>query len=201
MAIPWLRLIDAAFGLADLARSVKRTPARADRLDEANELTALPAGGALEARLTGVVVAALKEAFNRDHERMELEREQMAAERARAERVLRMELARQAAEREIGRLRLIAGIAVVSWLSVLFFSTRLGAAATPARIIVAAGWLLLLAALAAALTGQARIGDPGASREGLTSPGDRPSSGPAGQAAPWLLIAGLALVGLSVMVL
>ena len=40
--------------------------------------------GALEARLAGVVVAALKEAFDRDSRRLELERDQLAAERLRA---------------------------------------------------------------------------------------------------------------------
>ena len=53
--------------------------------------------GGLEARLAGVVVAALKEAFDRDTQRLELEREQLDAERQRAERALRLELRRQAA--------------------------------------------------------------------------------------------------------
>ena len=44
--------------------------------------------GALETRLAGVVVAALKEAFDRDKARMDLERETLEAERARAERAL-----------------------------------------------------------------------------------------------------------------
>src|SRR6185436_9870926 len=72
--------------------------------------------GNLEARLAGVVVAALKEAFDRDNRRLDLEREQAQAERLRAERALRLELARQAVDREIGRLRLTAGVAVACWL-------------------------------------------------------------------------------------
>ena len=67
--------------------------------------------GGLEARMAGVVVAALKEAFDRDSRRLELEREQLAAERQRAERALQLELQRQAGDREIGRLRLLAGVA------------------------------------------------------------------------------------------
>src|SRR5256885_15023371 len=51
--------------------------------------------------------------------------EQLEAERQRAERALRLELRRQASDREIGRLRLLAGIAVVSWIGTLFFSARL----------------------------------------------------------------------------
>src|SRR5579862_5357282 len=58
-----------------------------------------------EARLTGVVVAALKEAFDRDHARLELEQAQMAEDRRRQEEALRLELRRQAADRELSRLR------------------------------------------------------------------------------------------------
>ena len=41
----------------------------------------LPTGGPLEARLAGVVVAALKEVFDRDSVRLEMERSQIDAER------------------------------------------------------------------------------------------------------------------------
>src|SRR5690349_11101447 len=114
MAVPWLRLLDAAIGITDLARSRKiRTMADNQQQLEAGDR---PVAGALETRLAGVVVAALKEAFDRDARRIEFEREQAAAERERAERALRLELQRQAGDREIGRLRLLAGIAVASWI-------------------------------------------------------------------------------------
>src|SRR5439155_14122125 len=106
--------------------------------------------GHLETRLAGVVVAALKEAFDRDSRRLELEREQLEADRLRTERALKLELLRQSGDREIGRLRLIAGVAVVSWIGTLFFSPRLVEGALSARLALGAGWLLLLAALAAA---------------------------------------------------
>ena len=80
--------------------------------------------GGLETRLAGVVVAALKEAFDRDTRRLDLEHEQMAAERLRAERALRLELRRQAADREIARVRLLAAAALASWLGTLFFAGR-----------------------------------------------------------------------------
>ena len=114
-------------------------------------------GGPLEARLAGVVVAALKEAFDRDHQRLELEREQIEAERARAERVLRIELARQAGDQEIGRLRLLAGVAIASWLGTLFFSVRLVGGASGGRVALGVGWLLLLAALAASFVAQSTV--------------------------------------------
>src|SRR5438067_13197712 len=122
MAVPWLRLLDMLIGATDLARGGRstRTPAEA----ESQLAAGSRAFGHLETRLAGVVVAALKEAFDRDTRRLELEREQVEAERARADRALRLELLRQAGEREIGRLRLIAGVAVASWLGTLFFSPR-----------------------------------------------------------------------------
>ena len=96
MAFPWLRLIDAALGMTDVARRL-----RAGREAPQTEMTPGTApGGPLEARLAGVVVAALKEAFDRDSRRLELEREHIEAERARAEQALRLELRRQAGERE-----------------------------------------------------------------------------------------------------
>src|SRR2546428_6776954 len=106
MPLPWLRIIDTILGVTDFARS--RAPrAQSDAPDQL-----VPGSGALghlETRLAGVVVAALKEAFDRDTRRLELERAQLDAERERAERVLRLELRRQAGDREIGRLRLLAG--------------------------------------------------------------------------------------------
>ena len=53
-----------------------------------------------------MVVAALKEAFDRDHARLELERGQLEEERRRAAAALQAELRRQAIDRELGRLRL-----------------------------------------------------------------------------------------------
>ena len=147
MAVPWLRLLDAVIGVTDLARSRKmgsRPPG--DDLAAAG-----PAGralGQIETRLAGVVVAALKEAFDRDSRRLDLEREQMEAERARAERALRLELMRQSGERELARLRLLAGVAVASWIGTLFFSSRLIAAGLAARVLLGSGWALLLAAVA-----------------------------------------------------
>jgi len=152
-------------------------------------------GGALETRLAGVVVAALKEAFDRDHQRLELEHEQMAAERQRAERMLRIELARQAGDQEIGRLRLLAGVAIASWLGTLFFGARLVGGEAAGRVALGGGWLLLLAALAASFVGQAAV------TRGLirADAGDSVSPGTAGALAPWLLVSGLAVIGLGVL--
>ena len=189
MAFPWARLIDAAFGMSDIARRM----ASGREATAAPPATATGAGGPLEARLAGVVVAALKEAFDRDTRRLELEREQIEAERARAEQALRLELRRQAGERELGRLRLVAAIAVVSWLATLFFSRDLLQGGIAARAALGGGWVLLLGALGAAFTAQSTI----AAR--MASDGDM-SSGQAGAVAPWLIVAGLAVIGLAALI-
>src|SRR5947209_11953542 len=156
MAVPWMRLLDTAIGIADIARTAggrgERTKPGADEKIE----MAARAGGGLEARLAGVVVAALKEAFDRDTRRLDLERQQLAAERERAERALRLELQRQAGEREIGRMRLLAGVAGAAWLATLVVVSRL-IGSTGARVALGFGWLFLLGAIAASFTAQSAI--------------------------------------------
>ena len=192
MPIPWLRIIDAVLGVTDLARS--RTPAPPVDPDQQLQFDPGRGGplGGLETRLAGVMVAALKEAFDRDTRRLELERATLEGERERAERALRLELRRQAGDREIGRLRLLAGIAVASWIGTLFFSARaLGGGVGP-RLAIGAAWLLLLVSFAAAFVGQSRVAESIAHTE------DRDlGSGTVGAVALWSIVGGLALVGLS----
>lgn len=141
----------------------------------------------IEARLTGVVVAALKEAFDRDHARLELERAQLEDQRRRAEEALRLELRRQAVDREVARLRFIAATALVGWIAaVAVMVVRLSAASTLSRALSAVGWLLLLAALGSAMMAQGRVSTPAVSSSAAID------AGPAGTAALWLLIGGLA---------
>ena len=198
MAVPWLRIIDSLLGINDVVRAVRGRPPAPDQRDLAATPRESAGAGALETRLAGVVVAALKEAFERDHQRLELERQQMAEERARAERALRLELLRQAGDRELGRLRLLAGVAVASWLGTLFFATRL-VAGTGGRIALGAGWLLLLAALGSAFTGQSRVARALGAIDERTQAAEVSSSGPAGAIAPWLIVAGLAVIALGVL--
>jgi hypothetical protein len=149
--------------------------------------------GQLEAPLTNVVVAALKEAFNRDHARLELERAHLEEERRRAEQALRLELRRQAADRELGRLRLLAGAALVGWIaSVAMFAAGIGGASLGSRVVVAAGWLFLLGALGMAFTAQGQV-------SAATAEGDRPVTPPAAQMSLWLLMAGLAASAFSLL--
>ena len=197
MPVPWLRLIDIALGVTDLARS-RKIRDQSEQLEqqqqqsiEPNRGGGVPAG--LEARLAGVVVAALKEAFDRDTRRLEIERANLEAERERAERVLRLELRRQAADREIGRLRLLAGAAAATWLGTLFFSGRLIGGPVGPRVAIGGGWLLLLLAFATAFMAQSQIADA------LARDDSRLDAGPLGGLALWFIVVGLALVGLAVL--
>ena len=148
----------------------------------------------IEARLTGVVVAALKEAFDRDHARLELERAQLEDQRRRAEDALRLELRRQAVDREVARLRFIAATALVGWIAaVAVMVVRLGAASALSRGLSAVGWLLLLAALGAAMMAQSRV-----SASPLSSSATIDAE-PAGAAALWLLIGGLAFGAIAIL--
>jgi hypothetical protein len=196
MAVPWLRILDAVIGVTDLARSRRiRQLNPADNVERGLQAGEGTLGG-LETRLAGVVVAALKEAFDRDSRRLDLEREQVEAERRRAERALQLELARQAADREIGRLRLLAGVSLVSWLGTLFLAARALASGTAGRLTLGSGWILLLAGMAAASAGQSKVARAlqGTGDDSIAPPRGL-SSGLAGDLALWLIVGGLALAG------
>src|SRR4051812_48195420 len=154
-----LSAFDAVMALRDAARRFKGG-ATLDTSSAPPASTAVSAiTGQIESRLTNVLVAALKEAFDRDHARLELERAQLDDQRRRADEALRMELRRQAAERELARLRLLATAAVVGWIAtVALLVARLAATGATARIVMATGWVLLLGALGASFTAQGRAG-------------------------------------------
>lgn len=184
------KAVDALIAFRDAARRFKGT----DAAPAAPEPPA-PSGlaGQIETRLTNVVVAALKEAFDRDHDRLELERTHLEEERRRAEAALQLELRRQAADRELARLRLLAAATMVGWLaSLALVAAGLAGPSTPARVMLALGWLLLLAALGAAFTAQGRVAAAGrAETPGMVGAG--------GSVPLWLLLAGLAATAASLL--
>jgi hypothetical protein len=101
----WMRVLDTVSGLARMGGKLRSLTLESGPATQSG-------GGTLETRLAGVVVAALKEAFDRDRARMDLERAQIDAERRRVEEALAAELRRQTAERALGQLRLrVCGIA------------------------------------------------------------------------------------------
>ena len=187
------KAVDAMIAFRDAARRFTGSAPAPPAADAALSTSVAAQGlaGQIETRLTSVVVAALKEAFDRDHARLELERAHLAEERRRAEEALRLELRRQTVDRELSRLRLLGGTALVGWIaSVVVFVVHAGAAPVAARVAMGAGWLLLLAALATAFTAQARVGRK------VTDKNQPIESG----AAPlWLLIAGLAVTAISLL--
>ena len=188
-----MKAFDAVMMLRDAAKSIKGEPPQQTIMAKAPP-PAPPALGQLEATLTNVVVAALKEAFDRDHARLELERTQLEEQRRRADEALRLELRRQAADRELARLRLLAATALVSWLaSVIAFGVRINSVDTPGRVALAVGWAFLLGSLGAGFSAQGRVNAyvPDASRA--------PDAGWAGEVALWLLIVGLGAVALSLL--
>jgi len=193
----WMRVIDAIGGLAQLTGRLRRPD-----VDEPSGLQTTGGGGggplgALETRLAGVVVAALKEAFDRDSARLELERSHIEAERKRAEEALRAELRRQAADRLLSQLRLVAIMAV----GMLGLSAALGVwlpglrEGLP-RVLLGGGWLFAIGTLGAAFAGWQRIS--AWSSEPQNSSGSAPAF-TAASAAPWLLIAALLLTAASLL--
>jgi hypothetical protein len=189
-----MKAFDAIMMFRDAAKSFKREPPPQETSIAKPEAPQPPALGQLEATLTNVVVAALKEAFDRDHARLELERTQLEDQRRRADEALRLELRRQAGDRELARLRLLAATALVSWIaSVVAFGVRIASVGTPGRVALAVGWALLLGSLGAAFSAQGRVNAyvPDAIRS--------PDAGRAGEVALWLLVVGLGAVALSLL--
>lgn len=151
--------------------------------------------GQLETRLAGVVVAALKEAFDRDRVRMDLERAQFEAERRRAEEALRAELRRQAADRALSQVRLIAVMAIGVWmLSAALAVWMPGMRTGLGRGLLGGGWLFVLVTLGTAFAGWQRISAWSAA-SGDANPSASTSPVPDERAAPWLLLVAIALSG------
>jgi len=205
MAVPWLDILDTVIAVADLARTAaggrghdKPPPERKAQPD-----VSARAGSGLDMQIAGIVTA-LKEAAVRDTRRMDLEREQRAAERQRAERALQIELQRQTGDREIGRLRLLAGVAAMAWIATivtLAWSTRPIGGSLAARVSLGFGWLFLLGAIAASFLAQSRAA---AAVDALAN-GDESRYGPIRSGVSrilplWLLIGGLVLAGLAALI-
>jgi hypothetical protein len=195
MAFPWLRLLNTLIGVTDFAmtrRAGTRMGGEERRLALGSRTL-----GSLEAHLAGVVVSALKEAFDRDSRRVDFERQQVEAERQRADRLLRLELLRQAGERELARLRLIAGVVLAAWLGTLLLAMRLVGGPLSSRAALGAGLAMLLGALVAAFVGQSSVGQALAR---LNVSADTLQISRAGALASWLIVVGLALIGAAVLI-
>jgi hypothetical protein len=184
------RAYDAVVAFRDAARRFKDASDTSKKETSLSQTAAAQGlAGQIESRLTNVVVAALKEAFDRDHARLELERAQIEAQHRQAQEALRLELRRQTMDREIGRLRLLAGTALVGWIASIAV-TFVHQGGVPSRLVLGLGWLLLLGALGTAFNAQGRVN---AERV------DNPERADAGALPLWLLIAGLAATAISLL--
>ena len=188
----WMRVIDTVSNLVALTGRGRQPPE-----SPSGPLAAGGAIGQLETRLAGVVVAALKEAFDRDRVRMDLERAQMESERQRAEEAMRAELRRQAAERSLGQLRLVAVMAIATWMLSAALGVFLpGMRESAPRLLLATGWALTFGALGCALAAWQYVSAWSAdSRIGAETPYH-----PAAAAAQWLLLLALAVTGSALLV-
>jgi small-conductance mechanosensitive channel len=183
----WLRVIDTVSGLAEASKRFRR-PAESEPASTGGPF------GPLESRLTGVVVAALKEAFDRDRARLDLERDHIEVERRRAEAALRLEMRRQAAERIIGQLRIAAALAAIIWVtSALLLAALPGMRAFTPRVLLGAGWGALTITFVLAFAGYQQI------TRRLADSGGGDISSRLAAAAPWLLVIGFACTASSLL--
>jgi hypothetical protein len=183
----WMRVLETVNGLA-------RMGGRLRSLTVDPGAQGAQTAGALETRLAGVVVAALKEAFDRDRARMDLERAQLDSERQRAEEALAAELRRQAAERALGQLRLLAIMAIGTWMLSAALAVWLpGMRAGLPRGLLGAGWALAFGALGCTFAGSQRVS------AWTAAPTSAVPTSAAATTAPWLLLLALASTAASLL--
>ena len=188
----WMRVIDTVSGLAQTAGKFR------PKSDPGQAVSPPAEGqpGGLEARLAGVVVAALKEAFDRDRARMDLERAQADAERQHAEAALAAELRRQGAERGLSQLRLVAVMAIAAWMLSAALAVWLPGMHGTARALLGTGWALAFVTLGCAFAGSQQIS---AWTVGTAAGSSGSPESAAATAAPWALLAALAATGAAIL--
>ena len=187
----WMRVLDTISGLAQMSgKFLPRVPPEGGSL-----ATQEPSVGRLETHLAGVVVSALKEAFDRDRTRMDLERAQIESERRRVQEALAAEVRRQATERALSQLRLIAVMALAAWMLSAALAVWLpGMRSGVPRTLLGAGWALAFAALGCTFASWQQISAWTLATASATSGSDSPTSA-AASAAPWTLLLALAAIG------
>jgi hypothetical protein len=213
----WMRVLDTVGGLAELAG--RMVGGRTDAPPQPVAGAATPPGAAgaigalghIEARLTGVLVAALKEAFDRDSARLELERAQQQAEERRREAEQRrldealkaevrrqeLEARRQAVERSLAQLRTVALVAAGVWaLSAVLAVVVPGMRADVPRAILGVGWLCAIGSVGAVVTASQRL----ARWRVAEAASPEPPHDAVAVLAPWLLVAALATIALALLV-
>lgn len=196
MAVPWMKVLDTVGSLVQLSTRFRRDAAG----DTAVGAPGAPgtSGGPLEARLAGVVVAALQEAFDRDRARMDMERSQVEAEQRRAAEALAAELRRQMSERALSQLRMITIIAVAAWMLSAALAVWLPDMRNLLpRTLLGGGWAIGFIAIGCAFAGWQAISE-WTGNLGAAAAGGPPRSA-AAAAAPMLVLLSLALIAASIL--
>lgn len=185
----WMGVVESLKHLVQVtAQFRKPQPAATDAAARASGAPGQP--GQFETRLAGVLVSALHEAFDRDRARIDLEREQLDAERKRAEDALRAELRRQDLDRAQGRVRLLAVGALAVWMLSAALAAWLPGMHTGApKWLLGAGWVLVLTALGSSLSSWRGLSLTG------SSTGVQPGAALAELAGMWCLLGAIALTG------
>ena len=192
---PWLRALNAVGTVAEATR-LFRGSGRSYQSSDAP--VALDASD-LERGLANVVVAALREAFDRDRTRFELERDEREAVRARAERQLRVDRLRQVGVQALGQVRMLAAVSITVWVASAAAAGFL-APVPPATIwCMAVSWVSLGGALGAAFLAQQQLTGWIASEPDPTSSLELPRT-KAQSALPWLVLGGFAMTAIGLLV-
>lgn len=193
----WLRALSAVGAVAEASRLFRAPRGEAEREPAVFQ----PGSTQLEARLAQVVVAALKEAFNRDRARFDLEQGHLDAQRERAEQQLRLEWLRQESERSLGQVRMMAIMSLIVWAaSALLLVWLPGSQEATSKVLLGFGWSALIGSVACAFVAHSGITEwlVNAHTSGPVTPHVPQSS--ARTILPWLLVLGLALTATSVIV-
>ena len=193
----WMKIADTVMSLWEPRRPPSKATAGGEQQPFGDALQQGSAPGfveQLELRLTNVVIAALKEAFDRDNQRLELERTHLEEQRRIAEEAARMEMKRQIIHHEVGRMRLLAGISLIGWIiAIIVLALRHADMSIFSKTVLAGGWLLFIASLTIAFSAQAKLNTY------LLKPITAIDIEAGGNGALWCLVGGLALSAVSLL--
>ena len=192
----WLRALSAVGTVADATRLFRGGAAQDPAPPVVDE-------GGLETRLANVVVAALREAFDRDRARFDLERELHEAEQARRAEALRLEWLRQTATHMLTEARQVAMLALGVWVTSAAAAAWLTPFSPLARGLLGGGWAALALAIASALvvhqqvTGWLLIHARETPSPAPEAPASLLPESPARRASPALFVAGFLLTAIA----
>ena len=191
--VTWWRALRAVGTVAEatkIFRSVGRAPTATVETGDAD----------FETGLANIVVAALKEAFDRDRSRLELDREVRDAEQARAERNLRLEWLRQVVGHSLNQLRLLSVLSVTVWVVSAVAAGFLAPLEPTVTVFLGLGWVTLAAAVTAAVVAHDRLTTWLATQPNQPVVSEAVLYSAPHVALPWLLLGGFVLTTTSLII-